>query len=177
MYSCGYKKSWGLYGINLDDDWYLQIVSGTIFRCSGTHFWTKFWTNQRKIPQTGSVVSTLCFSSNFPKGWGFFAKILYLLKMGENNYLTIVGRFFGNFIKIALFGRDDIWGFFGVTEFESSDIIELGSFLKAPGPLLARNTALSREQLAIQARQSHHDVAHLNCSKGWCSFAKILKSS
>ncbi len=37
--------------------------------------------------------------------------------------------------------------------------------------------ALYREQLAIQARRSHHGVSHLNCSKGWCSFAKILKSS
>ncbi len=42
---CGYKKSWGLYGINLDDDWYVQAVAGTIFGCSGTHFWIKFETN------------------------------------------------------------------------------------------------------------------------------------
>ncbi len=36
---------------------------------------------------------------------------------------------------------------------------------------------LSQEQLAIQARRSHHGVSHLNCSKGWCSSAKILKLS
>ncbi len=36
---------------------------------------------------------------------------------------------------------------------------------------------ITREQLAIQARRSHHRVSHLNCSKGWRSFAKILKSS
>ncbi len=40
-----YKKLWGLYRINLDDDWYLQAVARTIFGCSGTHFWTKFGTN------------------------------------------------------------------------------------------------------------------------------------
>ncbi len=47
----------------------------------------------------------------------------------------------------------------------------------ASGPLLAQNMALSREQLAIQALQSHHRVFHLNCKKGWCPFVKILKSS
>ncbi len=31
--------------------------------------------------------------------------------------------------------------------------------------------------MAIQNRRSHHDVSHLNCSKGWSSFAKIFKSS
>ncbi len=30
MYAHGNKKSWELYGINLDDDWYLQAVAGAI---------------------------------------------------------------------------------------------------------------------------------------------------
>ncbi len=46
----------------------------------------------------------------------------------------------------------------------------------APGTLLAQNTALSREQLATQAWRSHHGIPQPNCSKGWYSFAKILKS-
>ncbi len=31
--------------------------------------------------------------------------------------------------------------------------------------------------LAIQARRFHHRVSHPNCSKGWCPFVKILRSS
>ncbi len=30
MQARGYKKSWWLYGINLDDDWYSQAVARTI---------------------------------------------------------------------------------------------------------------------------------------------------
>ncbi len=52
--------------------------------------------------------------------------------MGEN-YLTIAGHFFGHFIKIALFGRDDGSGFFAVAKFESFEIIELGPFLGGSG--------------------------------------------
>ncbi len=96
--------------------------------------------------------------------------------MGKND-LTIVGHFFGHFIKIALFGRDNGYRFFEVAKFEYFEIIELGPFLDAPGPLIAQNMALSREQLALQARRTHHCISHLNCSKGWCSSAKILKSS
>ncbi len=108
--------------------------------------------------------------------WDTFAKILYLSRIGEN-YLTIVGNFFSNFIKISLFGRDDGQGLFKVAKLESFEIIEVGLFLGAPGPFLAQSVALSWEQLTIQAQWSYHGVSHLNCSKGWCSFAKILKSS
>ncbi len=92
--------------------------------------------------------------------------------MGEN-YLIIVGHFFGDFIKITLFGWDDGYGFFEVAKFESFKIIELGPFVEALGPLLAQNMAQSREQLAIQVRRSHHGVSHLNCSKGWCFLQKF----
>ncbi len=47
--------------------------------------------------------------------------------------------------------------------------------MRAPGPFLAQNVVPSQEQLAIHARQSHHRVSHLNCSKGRCPFAKIFK--
>ncbi len=96
--------------------------------------------------------------------------------MGEN-YLSIVGHFFSHFIKNTLFGRDVSWGVFKLTKFESFVVIELGPFWEAPGPFLAHNVALSREQLAIQAWRSRRRVSHLNCSKRWCPFAKILKSS
>ncbi len=62
-------------------------------------------------------------------------------------------------------------GIFQGHRFESFEIIELGPFLGAVDSLLAR------EQLAIRAQQSHHRVSHLNCSKGWCPFVKIFKSS
>ncbi len=45
VYAHGYKKLWGLYRINLDNDWYLIAVISIIFGCSVTHFWTKFGTN------------------------------------------------------------------------------------------------------------------------------------
>ncbi len=95
MYAHDYKKLWGLYGINLDDEWYLQGVPRTIFGCFRIHFSTKL-----------SVTSSSYFLSNFPKGWDTFVKILYSSKIGEHD-LTAVGHFFSHFIKIALFSRDD----------------------------------------------------------------------
>ncbi len=38
MFVRGSENSWGLYGINLDDDRYVQAVAGTIFGRSGLIF-------------------------------------------------------------------------------------------------------------------------------------------
>ncbi len=164
MYARGYKKLWGLYGINLDDDWYLQAVARTIFECSDTHFWTNFGTNQRMVCHTGSVTSSSCFSLNFLKGWRTFEKILYLSKAGEN-YLTIIGDFWPFYQNPPIWPRQWLGGFRG----RQIRIIwdDWGrTILGALGLLLAQNIALFREQLAIQARWSHHRVSHPKVKDG-----------
>ncbi len=75
-----------------------------------------------------------------------------------------------------------IWSRWQLGVFQSRQIRILwdnwaGTILKGSGPLLAQNVTPSWEHLTIQARWSHHGVSHLNCSKGWWSLAKILKSS
>ncbi len=106
-------------------------------------------------------------------------------------------HFYKNFIfvengwKLSCYSRAFFWPFYrswpiwlirrlGV--FRGRRIWILGDNLSrtifgGSGPLLAQNMGISREQLVIQAQRSHHCVSHLNCSKGWCPFAKILKSS
>ncbi len=56
----------------------------------------------------------------------------------DKNYLTIAVYFFGHFIKIALFGRNDGKVFFKIAKFESFEINEVRPFVGAPAAFLHR---------------------------------------
>ncbi len=102
----------------------------------------------------------------------------YIRRKWTKMILLRLGHFFSHFIKMILFGPDDGWGFFKVAKFESFQIIELRPFLGAPGPLFAPERGpILRIIGNTGSAQFNHSVSHSNYSKGWCPFAKILKSS
>ncbi len=108
---------------------------------------------------TGLVTSPSCFWSNFIKGWGTFAKILYSSKIGEVAF-TICGWFSPNLSKLPDLDETMSRQVLKIALIKLVAVIELGPFLGALGPILTQNLALSQIWLAIRAWRPH---SHISC--------------
>ncbi len=83
----------------------------------------------RMVCCTGSVTSPLHFWSNFIKGWGSFANILYSSKMGETAF-TNSGWFSPNLSKLPDLDKTTSRQVFKIAFVEPVTVIEVGPFLE-----------------------------------------------
>ncbi len=122
--------------------------SKIIYGWSKHHFCMKTGHILRMVYCTSSVTLPLCFWSNFIEGWGTFAKILYLSKMGETAF-TISEWFSRNLSKLPNLDETTSRQVFKIALIEPIAVIKLGPFFGALGPILTQNLALSQVWLAI----------------------------
>ncbi len=121
-----------------------QNWGSTIFGGLGPYFCTKFGHNSRTAGCTGSATFPSCFSLNFTKVLGTFAKTHKFAKMPLRHFLVKLLHSFA-MVKTA------VMMIFKVAEFVSVPKIEMPLFLEGLGTIFARNLTITGECWIIQA--------------------------